>query len=52
MVDHSCFGLSTSHSAEGTAKKNIYSKLTQHFTSRPEQIYLGGKRRRKRRGLK
>lgn len=52
MIDHSCFELAFLHSAEGTVKKNIYSKLTQHFTSRPEQIYLGGKRRRKRRGLK
>ena len=43
MVDHSCFGLSSSPSAEGQVKKDIYAKLTQYFTNRtPEQIYMGG----------
>ena len=42
MVDHSCFDLEFPHSAEGQVKKDIYSKLTQYFTNRPTQIYMGG----------
>jgi len=57
MVDHSCFDLAFPHSAEGQVKKDIYAKLTQYFTNRPVQLYMGGKdsknrKRRKKNGTK
>lgn len=49
MIDHSCFNLGPSNSLEGQVKKDIYSKLTQHFTNRTAQIYMGGSKESKRR---
>ena len=42
IIDHSCFGLEDSHSAEELVEKDIYAKLTQYFTNRTDQIYMGG----------
>jgi hypothetical protein len=47
MIDHSCFDLRTLNSAEGQVKKDIYAKLTQHFTNRTDQLYMGGSKESK-----
>jgi len=52
MVDHSCFDLEFPHSAEGQVKKDIYAKLTQYFTNRSVQLYMGGKETKGRKRTK